>query len=119
MLYLRQDRFHGSRPDERPRAFVALLDLNRFRTIYNEKRQRRVTKIGVFTWKQRQVFLTEALRGETLGFEHVADGVWSIFFGTVMLGRFNEAEGKLSRERADNSVTHVTVIHCNVYRDPL
>jgi transposase InsO family protein len=56
--------------------------------------QRRVTKIGVFTWKQRQVFLTEALRGETLGFEHVADGVWSIFFTDVLLGRFNESEGK-------------------------
>ncbi|HSL71924.1 MAG TPA: integrase core domain-containing protein, partial [Longimicrobiales bacterium] len=28
---------------------------------------RRVTKIGVFTWKQHQIFLTEALRGETLG----------------------------------------------------
>lgn len=53
---------------------------------------RRVTKIGVFTWKQRQIFLTEALRNETVGFEHVAPGLWSVFFGEVMLGRFSEAD---------------------------
>jgi transposase InsO family protein len=53
---------------------------------------RRVTKIGVFSWKQRQIFLTEALRNETLGFEHVADGLWSVFFGDVMLGRFSEPD---------------------------
>jgi hypothetical protein len=51
---------------------------------------RRITKIGVFTWKQRQIFLTEALRNETLGFEHVAPGLWSVFFGEIMLGRFSE-----------------------------
>lgn len=51
---------------------------------------RQVTKIGVFTWRQRPIFLTGALRGETLGFEPVADGLWSVFFGTVMLGRFSE-----------------------------
>jgi hypothetical protein len=50
--------------------------------------------LRTWSWKQRQVFLTEALRDETLGFEHVANEVWSIFFGDVMLGRFNEAEGK-------------------------
>lgn len=27
---------------------------------------RRVIKIGVFSWKQRQIFITEALRHETL-----------------------------------------------------
>ena len=53
---------------------------------------RRVTKIGVFTWKQRQIFLTEALRNETLGFEHVAPGLWSVFFGEIMLGRFSETD---------------------------
>jgi transposase InsO family protein len=54
--------------------------------------QRRVTKIGVFTWKQHQIFLTEALRHETVGFEHVAPGLWSVFFGEVMLGRFSELD---------------------------
>jgi transposase InsO family protein len=57
---------------------------------YFERRQ--VTKIGVFSWRQRQIFVTEALRNETLGFEPVADGLWSVFFGAVMLGRFSEQD---------------------------
>jgi transposase InsO family protein len=54
--------------------------------------QRQVTKIGVFSWKQHQIFVTEALRHETLGFEYVADGLWSVFFGDVLLGRFSEQD---------------------------
>lgn len=54
--------------------------------------QRRVTKIGVFVWKQRPIFVTAALKNETLGFEHIADGLWSVFFGAVMLGRFSESD---------------------------
>lgn len=52
--------------------------------------QRRVTKIGVFSWRNHQIFLTEALHNETLGFECIADGLWSVFFGEIMLGRFSE-----------------------------
>jgi transposase InsO family protein len=55
---------------------------------------RRVTKIGVFSWHREQIFVTEALRNETLGFEWVADGVWSVFFGEVLLGRFDEENSK-------------------------
>lgn len=58
--------------------------------------QRRVTKIGVFSWKQRQIFVTEALRHETLGFECVADGLWSVFFADVLLGRFSEHDYQFS-----------------------
>lgn len=46
----------------------------------------------MFSWKQRQIFITEALRHETLGLEHIADDLWSVFFGDVLLGRFNEAD---------------------------
>jgi transposase InsO family protein len=53
---------------------------------------RRVTKIGVFLWKQHPVFLTEALRYETLGLEHIAPGLWSVFFGEILLGRFHESD---------------------------
>lgn len=28
--------------------------------------------------------------GETLGFEPIADGLWSVFFGDVLLGRFSD-----------------------------
>jgi putative transposase len=53
---------------------------------------RRVSKIGVFAWKQRQIFVTEALHNETVGFESIADRLWSVFFGDVMLGRFSELD---------------------------
>jgi hypothetical protein len=52
--------------------------------------RRRVTKIGVFSWHRQQIFVTEALRNETLGFEWVADRLWSVFFGDILLGRFDE-----------------------------
>lgn len=51
---------------------------------------RKVSKIGVFAWRSRQIFVTEALHNETIGFEGIADGLWSVFFGEVMLGRFSE-----------------------------
>jgi transposase InsO family protein len=53
---------------------------------------RHVTKIGVFSFRQRQIFLTEALRNEAVGLEPVADGLWSVFFGDVLLGRFHESD---------------------------
>ncbi len=52
--------------------------------------KRRITKIGGFSWHRQQIFVTEALRNETLGFEWVADRLWSVFFGDVVLGRFDE-----------------------------
>jgi transposase InsO family protein len=53
---------------------------------------RRVSKIGVFTFRQKQIFITEALAGESVGLEAVADGLWSVFFGKILLGRFGEAD---------------------------
>jgi hypothetical protein len=58
--------------------------------------QRRITKIGIFSWKQHQIFVTEALRNETLGFEPVADGLWSVFFGDVLLGRFSQQDNRFT-----------------------
>jgi transposase InsO family protein len=58
--------------------------------------QRRITKIGIFSWKQHQIFVTEALRHETLGFEPIADGLWSVFFGDVLLGRFSEQDNRFT-----------------------
>lgn len=46
----------------------------------------------MFTWEQGQIFLTEALRNEAVHFEHVAPGLWSVFFGEVMQGRFGEED---------------------------
>jgi hypothetical protein len=58
--------------------------------------QRSIMKIGVFSWKQHQIFVTEALRNETLGFEPFADGLWSVFFGDVLLGRSSELDNRFT-----------------------
>jgi len=56
---------------------------------------RRVSKIGVVNWKRKRIFVSTALANEPLGFEHIADDLWSVFFGTVLLGRLKESEARL------------------------
>lgn len=56
---------------------------------------RRVSKIGVVNWQRKRIFVSTALGHETLGFEHIADDLWSVFFGSVLLGRIKEDEGRL------------------------
>lgn len=56
---------------------------------------RRVSRCGTFKMKGRQRFLSQALANETIAFEEVADGIWSVSFYTVELGRFHERDYQL------------------------
>ena len=56
---------------------------------------RRVSRCGTFKLKGRQRFLSQALAGETIAFEEVADGIWALSFYTVELGRFDERDYQL------------------------
>lgn len=56
---------------------------------------RLVSSCGTFKLKGRQRYLSQALAGETIAFEEVADGVWSLVFYTVELGRFDERDYQL------------------------
>ena len=56
---------------------------------------RRVSEGGCIKWRQRIVFLTRVLTGERVGLEAVDDGIWSIYFGTELLGRMDEPSGKV------------------------
>jgi putative transposase len=49
-----------------------------------------VTAAGTFRFKRKLLFIAHALAHHPIGFEEVADGVWSIYFGTVLLGRLDE-----------------------------
>jgi putative transposase len=51
---------------------------------------RRVGPSGCFSWAQRQIHLTHVLEGEAIGLLPVADGRWTIYFGGVRLGQFDE-----------------------------
>ena len=51
---------------------------------------RRVSRRGSVSWRGRAIFLSEVLSGLDVGFEEVDDGWWTLHFGAVRLGRFDE-----------------------------
>jgi hypothetical protein len=50
---------------------------------------------GGIKWQGKFLFLSEALTGERVGLEETADGVWTVYFGPLLLARFDEKERKL------------------------
>jgi putative transposase len=51
---------------------------------------RRVSRNGGIRWQSRWVNVSHVLAEERIGLEPVADGLWSVYFGAVLLGRFDE-----------------------------
>ena len=51
---------------------------------------------GDILWKGRLLFLSEVLGRERVGLEETADAIWSIYFGTLLIGIFNERERKIA-----------------------
>ena len=51
---------------------------------------KRVTAAGTLRFKHKLLFIANALKQHAIGLEEVADGVWSIYLGTVLLGRLDE-----------------------------
>ncbi len=56
---------------------------------------RRVSTAGMFRFKQRQVFISQALAHEWIALEEVADGLWSVYFYDVLLARLDERDFKV------------------------
>jgi transposase InsO family protein len=52
--------------------------------------QRLVSSQGHISWNGRLQFLCEALAGERVGLEEVDEGLWTVYYADVALGRFNE-----------------------------
>jgi len=51
----------------------------------------RVTQNGAIRWKSYYwVYLSAALKGKYVGFEHKANGIWKVYYRNVFLGYFNE-----------------------------
>jgi transposase InsO family protein len=50
---------------------------------------RRVSTIGQVSWRGAPLFLSEALAGEQVAFEEVADGIWTLRFATIALARYH------------------------------
>lgn len=64
---------------------------------------RRVSHNGGIRWRHSSsvgpnngwLFISQVLNEEPVGLEEVDDGIWSVYFGPVLLGRFDERELKL------------------------
>lgn len=61
---------------------------------------RRVDDAGQIKWKDHPVFFSHTLSHETVGFEEIDDGVWSVYFGPVLLARFDARSKRFSIESA-------------------
>jgi putative transposase len=57
---------------------------------------RRVSNAGSFRLLSVPVFLSQALNGEYIGLEEIEDGLWNILFYSTLLGRFDQATGKIT-----------------------
>ena len=51
---------------------------------------KRVTNAGTFRFKHKLLFIANALKQHHIGLEEIDDGIWSIYFGTVLLARLDE-----------------------------
>ena len=56
---------------------------------------RLVGSAGTIGFHGHQVFLSRALEDEYVGLEEATDGVWSIYFYNLLLGKFAEQDGRL------------------------
>ena len=54
---------------------------------------RRVRQSGEIKWRGKLVFLSAVLVGEPVGLTEIADDVWLVRYGPVVLGRINGKEG--------------------------
>lgn len=53
---------------------------------------KRVTDAGTFRFHNRLLFIANALRYYHIGLEEVDDGIWSIYFGSILLARLDERD---------------------------
>ena len=58
---------------------------------------RRVGPNGCVSFKRKVLFLSHALEGQKVGLEEIEDGIWSLYFGPVLLGRYDERQQRLHR----------------------
>ena len=65
---------------------------------------KRVTNAGTIRFKTRLLYLSTALKAHRVGLEEVDDGIWSLYFGDVLLGRIDERKALM---KGQLGVTHV------------
>ncbi len=89
--------FYAPSPPEMPNELPPLQYLDRFETRYESANR------GI-RWNAQWVNVSITCAGEYIGLEEIDDGVWSVYFGPLKLGRLLEkhmriedAYGRLKR----------------------
>lgn len=57
---------------------------------------RRVRANGIVYFRDRQLFLSEVLIGESVAFEEIDDGIWSVLFYNLLIARLDERTFRFS-----------------------
>lgn len=50
---------------------------------------------GAIYWKGKKPFIGKVFCGEDLGLEEIDDGIWSVYFGPLLLCRFDERQSQI------------------------
>ncbi|HEX9579491.1 MAG TPA: hypothetical protein VF970_00160 [Gemmatimonadales bacterium] len=53
---------------------------------------KRGTNAGTFRLKHKLLFIANALKQSHIGLDETDDGIWSIYFGTVLLAKVEERD---------------------------
>lgn len=53
---------------------------------------KRITNAGTFRFQHKLLFIANALKQHHIGLDETGDGIWSIYFGTVLLAKVDERE---------------------------
>lgn len=56
---------------------------------------RKVRSNGCIKWRGTNLLVSHVLSGEHIALEEVNDGIWSVHFGPVLLGRMDERDGRI------------------------
>lgn len=84
-LGIQHQRIHPASPRECPSRLPAL-------EFPGHSTVKRVTTVGTFRFQDELLFIANALRGYHIGLEEEADGVWSVYFGTILLAKLDERD---------------------------
>ena len=53
---------------------------------------KRVTNAGTFRLKHKLLFIANALKQYPIGLDETGDGIWSIYFGKILIAKVDERE---------------------------
>ena len=53
---------------------------------------KRITNAGTFRFQHRLLFLSNPLKGHRVGLEEVDNGIWAIYFNTILLAKLDERD---------------------------